>query len=98
MDLLSNSSNLEAPSTSAFKKKKYAQNYKICSKWENMSEYKGWLAKSHKGEIFAKCCRYYKEINIFSGRNALVKHENPKFHKKNITTYNVNKCIVLKLA
>lgn len=80
MDTSTDASDLEGPSTSskASKKQKYSQNYK--AEWEQIPEFKGWLTKSHKGETFAKCRSCDKEINISSGKDALIKHRNSKFH------------------
>ncbi|RZC41137.1 hypothetical protein BDFB_008509 [Asbolus verrucosus] len=67
----------EGPSSGPIKKKKYGQTCK--EKWEELPEFKGWVARSKKGSQFAKCESCYKDINIVSGTDALIKHSISKF-------------------
>lgn len=87
MDLsgASDSSDKEEPSTSFSKNKKmrkYAQTYKTA--WEEKPEFKSWLMKSRKGENYAKCRSCDKDLNISSGKDALIKHGISKFHLEKI--------------
>lgn len=74
----------EGTSTGAIKKKKYEQRYK--KDWEELPEFKGWLTTSKKGEHFGKCKSCNKDINICSGKDALIKHSIGQFHQKKTKT------------
>jgi hypothetical protein len=74
----------EGTSTSVvpIKKKKYGQSYK--ESWEKLAEFRGWLGKSRKGQVYAKCKPCDKDINISSGKDALLKHSISKLHQTKI--------------
>lgn len=72
----------EGSSTGIRKKAKYFQNYK--KDWENIPEFKGWLTNSLKGSSYARCKPCDKDINITSGKDALIKHKARQFHIKRI--------------
>lgn len=82
MDSSSDSDDMEKPSTSFSKKRKYSQNYK--TEWEEMPEFKGWLTRSRKGENYAQCRSCDKDLNISSGKDAIIKHGISKFHLEKI--------------
>lgn len=64
--------------SSTGKRKKYDQNYK--EEWQNIAQFKGWLMKSEKATTYAKCKVCNKDINIASGKDALIKHSKGKAH------------------
>nr|XP_023022324.1 uncharacterized protein LOC111510630 [Leptinotarsa decemlineata] len=64
--------------SSTGKRKKYDPNYK--EEWQNIAQFKGWLMKSEKGTTYAKCKVCNKDINIASGKDALIKHIKGKAH------------------
>lgn len=80
----SESNHGEGTSSGATKKKKYEQLYK--KDWENIPEFRGWLSESKKGRKFAKCKCCDKDINVTSGKDALIKHSIGQFHLKKAQT------------
>lgn len=73
------SEGVPGPSSGAPKKRKYSQAYR--EDWEAVPDFKGWLAKSRKGKTFAMCKTCDKDINITSGKDALIKHAKSKSHQ-----------------
>lgn len=69
----------EGSSSGVIKKRKYNQTYK--KEWETIDAFKGWLKKSEKGFQYAKCSSCDKNINIISGKDALMKHNNSATHQ-----------------
>lgn len=70
-------------------KKKYLQTYK--EQWEDLPQFKDWLHKSQKGPEYAGCKYCNKDINVSSGKDALLKHKLSKLHRakcKIISTQN----------
>ncbi|XP_050518312.1 uncharacterized protein LOC126892717 [Diabrotica virgifera virgifera] len=65
------------------KKPRYPRRYQ--KEWEQLPEFKEWLQKSEKYE-YARCKCCYKEINITSGKEALIKHSLSNVHKERLIT------------
>lgn len=64
------------------KKRKYSQLYK--KEWEEIGEFKSWLKESSKGKAYAMCTACHKDINVNSGKDALLKHRISKAHQNKI--------------
>lgn len=80
-------SNSGVEEMSSKKKRKYEQHFK--EEWLSEAPFKGWLVKSNKGRSFAKCKLCNKDINVISGKDALLKHSKGKFHStkcKNVSS------------
>lgn len=68
--------------SSGIKRFKYAQKYK--HEWEEIEDFRRWLTNSQKGNSFARCSSCDMEINIASGKDALIKHKNSAFHQNKL--------------
>jgi hypothetical protein len=84
------------PSAKRIKKQKYSQNYR--KEWKLIPEFKGRLVESGKGKHFAKCDPCDKDININSGKDALIKHSSSKMHLLKVKAVKSNQPITNYMA
>ncbi|XP_050518311.1 uncharacterized protein LOC126892716 [Diabrotica virgifera virgifera] len=77
-------SNSELREQKKIKKTKYLQKYK--KEWEQLPEFEGWLQKSEISVQYATCKCCNKNINITSGKEALIKHNSSNGHKEKYDT------------
>lgn len=66
-------------SSGSVKKRKYGQCFK--NEWENLTDFKGWLTSSRKGNDYGYCKCCAKDIKVVSGKDALFKHKKSTVHQ-----------------